>query len=234
GFTAWGVKIKPPKTARNTDGIDPGPATNVTIAHCFIDTGDDNVAIKAGGKCSHMTIAHNHFYSGHGMSIGSETNGGASAIRVLDLSIDGADNGIRIKSNSTRGGFVHDVVYEDVCIRNTRNPVYMDTHYTATVSAEQGRIPIFQDITLRNVRIAGEGRLTLDGFDAEHELRMTFDNVILDAPASIKTVASHAAFALGPGPVNFRPEGENVTISGKPAASGSPNSCTGKFVPFPK
>ena len=51
------------------------------------------------------------------MSIGSETNGGASAIRVLDLSIDGADNGIRIKSNSTRGGFVHDIVYEDVCIR---------------------------------------------------------------------------------------------------------------------
>src|SRR5262245_9125291 len=171
-----------------------------------------------------MTIAHNHFYSGHGMSIGSETNGGASAIRVIDLSIDGADNGIRIKSNSTRGGLVHDVVYEDVCIRNTKNPIYMDTHYTATVSPEQGRLPIFQDITLHNIRIAGEGRLVLDGFDAEHPLKMTFDNVILDAPTSIKTVASHARLTLGPGPVNFRPGGEDVSLNGNPSAASSPNS----------
>ena len=48
GFTAWGVKIKTPKTARNTDGIDPISSSNVTITHCFIDTGDDNVAIKPG------------------------------------------------------------------------------------------------------------------------------------------------------------------------------------------
>jgi len=184
-----------------------------------------------------MTIAHNHFYSGHGMSIGSETDGGASAIRVLDLSIDGADNGIRIKSNSTRGGLVHDVVYEDVCIRNTKNPIYMDTHYTATVSPVQGRIPIFQDITLRNVRIVPggvDGRLVLDGFDAEHPLKMTFDNVILDSPAAIKIAASHATLILGPGPVNFRPEGEDVFVSGNASAAGSPNSCVGKFVQFPK
>jgi polygalacturonase len=235
GFTVWGVKVYSPKNARNTDGIDPGNSTNVTIAYSWIDTGDDNVAIKAGAglPTTHMTIAHNHFYSGHGMSVGSETNGGASAIRVLDLSIDGADNGIRIKSNSTRGGLVHDVVYEDVCIRNTKNPIYMDTHYTATVGPDQGRLPVFQDITLRNVRIIGGGNLVFDGFDAERPLKMTFDNVMLDTPTSIKTTASHAALTLGPGPVNFRPEGEGVSISGSPAA-GSPNSCVGKFVPFPR
>jgi polygalacturonase len=72
------------------------------ITHCYISTGDDNVAIKAGGHVSHITIAHNHFYYGHGMSIGSETYAGADSIRVTDLSIDAADNGIRIKSNSTR------------------------------------------------------------------------------------------------------------------------------------
>jgi hypothetical protein len=31
-----------------------------------------------------------------------------------DLSIDGADNGLRIKSNNTRGGIVRDVVYSDI------------------------------------------------------------------------------------------------------------------------
>src|SRR5712671_4217034 len=207
GFTVWGVKIHSPKNARNTDGIDPANSTNVTIAYSWIDTGDDNVAIKAGAglPTTHMTIAHNHFYSGHGMSIGSETNGGASAIRVTDLSIEGADNGIRIKSNSTRGGMVHDVVYEDICIRDTKNPIYMDTHYSATVSVEQGRIPVFEDITLRNVRILGGGKLTLDGFDAERRLKMTFDNVMLATPGAVIMVGSHATITLGPGPVNFRP-----------------------------
>ena len=84
GFTAWGVKIQTPKTARNSDGIDPSSSTNVTIAHCLIDTGDDNVAIKAGGAgpTTHVTIAHNRFWNGHGMSIGSNTNGGVRAVRV--------------------------------------------------------------------------------------------------------------------------------------------------------
>ena len=38
------------RPARNTDGIDPSSSTNVTIAYCDIDTGDDNVAIKAGAR----------------------------------------------------------------------------------------------------------------------------------------------------------------------------------------
>src|SRR5437868_12343158 len=99
-----------------------------------------------------MTIAHNHFYTGHGMSIGSETDGGASAIRVTDLSIDGADNGIRIKSNSSRGGLVEDVVYEGVCIRNTKNPIYMDTNYSFFGEARD-RIPTFRGIVIRNTRV---------------------------------------------------------------------------------
>src|SRR5579864_9038381 len=136
GLTAWGVVIDAPKTSRNTDGIDPANSTNVTITHCFIHTGDDQVAIKSGGSqngaapSTHMTIAHNHFYTGHGMSIGSETDAGGSAIRGRDLTIDGADNGLRIKSNITRGGLVTDVEYDDVCIENTKNPIFMDSNYT--------------------------------------------------------------------------------------------------------
>jgi polygalacturonase len=46
GFTAWGVKIMTPKTARNTDGIDPGSSRNITIAYSSIHTGDDDVCLK--------------------------------------------------------------------------------------------------------------------------------------------------------------------------------------------
>ena len=187
GFTAWGVIIYTGKDGRNTDGIDPGNSTNVTITHCYIHTGDDNVAIKAGAGAptTHMTIAHNHFYYGHGMSIGSETDGGASAIRVTDLSIDGADNGIRIKSNSSRGGLVHDVVYEDVCIRDTKNPIFMDTNYSYRGTATD-KLPVFQDIVLRDVRIDGAGKITLDGFDEAHRLGMAFDNVYFTDPSRKK------------------------------------------------
>lgn len=233
GFTAWGVIIHTPRKARNTDGIDPGNSTNVTITHCYIDTGDDNVAIKAGpGKpTTNMTIAHNHFYAGHGMSIGSNTDGGASAIRVTDLSIDGADNGLRIKSNSSRGGLVRDVVYEDVCIRKTKNPILMDSNYSFYGTARD-RLPAFQDIIVRNVRVSDGGRIRLDGYDAKHRLGITFDNVVLDEPAAVKVVAVHADVTLGPGPVNFLPAGDDVTVSGK-AGQGNRNSCADKFVEMP-
>jgi len=234
GFTAWGVVIDTGKAGRNTDGIDPGNATNVTITHCFIRAGDDNVAIKAGtpGPTKNITISHNHFYYGHGVSIGSETDGGANAIRVTDLSIDGADNGIRIKSNSSRGGLVHDVVYEDVCIKDTTNPIYMDSNYSYRGDATD-KLPVFQDITLRNVRIIGPGKITLDGFDMTHRLGMLFDNVHLDSPSAVKFKVDHGDFTLGPGPVNFVPSGEDVKVINS-AGKGNPNACTDKFVPLPK
>jgi polygalacturonase len=232
GFTAWGVVINTPHNARNTDGIDPGSSSNVTITRCYIHTGDDNVAIKAGGHCSHMTIAHNHFYTGHGISIGSETYGGADSIRVTDLSIDGADNGIRIKSNSGRGGVVRDVVYSDVCIRDTKNPILMDSDY-AHFGTGGNRLPAFTGIVLHDVRVLTGGKITLQGYDATHRLGMTFDNLLLDALADTKIVATHADLSLGPGPVNFRPSGDDVTIAGTPG-QGNPNACKDKFVPMPK
>jgi polygalacturonase len=225
------VIIYSPKTARNTDGIDPGNAQNVTIKRCFIRTGDDNVAIKAGlpGPTGHMTIEDNHFYTGHGMSIGSETDGGANAIRVTNLSIHGADNGIRIKSNSSRGGPVRDVVYEDVCIKDTKNPILMDSNYSYMGEARD-KLPSFENIILRNVRVLSGGKITLDGFDAAHQLGITFDNVFVDVPG--KVAATHANITEGPGGVNFHATGDDVHIV-KHSGMATRNACEGKFVPFP-
>jgi polygalacturonase len=233
GFTAWGVIINSPKTARNTDGIDPMNATNVTITHSFIHTGDDQVVIKANGNgpSSHITVAHNHFYAGHGMSIGSETDGGVSGLRVTDLSIDGSDNGLRIKSNVSRGGLVHDIVYEDVCIRETKNPILMDTHYTP-IGEGKNKIPHYEDIVLKNVRILSPGKVTLDGFDEAHRLGMIFDNVHADAPESLKLTARHARISQGPGALNFSIEGEDLRVEGR-AGQGAGNPCADKFLPMP-
>ena len=234
GFTVWGVKVWSPQKARNTDGIDPGNSTNVTITRSFIHTGDDQVAIKAGkgAPTTNMTISDNHFYTGHGMSIGSETDGGASGIRVTNLSIDGADNGLRIKSNSSRGGLVRDVVYDGVCIRATKNPILMDTNYSFYGEARD-KIPEFRGIVLRNIRVEGTGKVSLNGFDSSHRLGIRFDNVAFDMPESIKTTAKEADVAIGPGPLNLNLAGPNVRVSGT-AGTAVPRSCLNAFPPFPE
>ena len=191
GFTAWGVKIQTPKTARNTDGIDPSSSTNVTIAYCDITTGDDNVAIKTGatGAATHMTIEHNHFYSGHGMSIGSGTSGGVSAIRVSDLTLDGTDNGIRIKSDRSRGGVVEDVSYQDVCIRNVENPVLLTSMYTTFPG---DKLPVYRNILLKNVHSLTPGWVTFLGLDAAHKLGVTLDDVTVQGLRAEETHIENA------------------------------------------
>lgn len=233
GFTAWGVKIMTPKTARNTDGIDPGSSTNVTITHCYIHTGDDNVAVKAGrtGPASHISVLHNHFYTGHGMSIGSGTNGGVDHLLVDDLTIDGADNGIRIKSDRSRGGLVHDITYRNVCIRDVRNPIIMTPHYT-TFAGDQ--LPVYRDIALRNVHILTPGTYTFDGLDPEHKLGVTLDNVFADDMDKADVLAENAAVTIGRERGNLLLKGEDVTIQQTPDSQpGQPLACGSRFVPFP-
>jgi polygalacturonase len=233
GFTAWGVKIMTPKTARNTDGIDPGSSRNVTIAYCSIHTGDDDVAVKSSksGPSSNISILHNHFYTGHGMSIGSGTNGGVDHMLVDDLTIDGADNGIRIKSDRSRGGLVHDLLYRNVCIRDTKNPLVFTPLYT-TFTGDQ--LPIYRDITLEDVHILTPGSYTFLGLNPEHKLGLTLDSVFADDQEHSTWLAKDADIVVGSKRGNLEPKGENVTVqktSG--SAPGTPLACDSRFVLFP-
>ncbi len=233
GFTAWGVKIMTPKTARNTDGIDPGSSRNVTIAHCFIHTGDDNVAVKSSrnGPSSNISVLHNHFYTGHGMSIGSGTDGGVDHMLVDDLTIDGADNGIRIKSDRSRGGLVHDLLYQDVCIRDVKNPLVFTPLYTTFTG---NLLPVYRDITLKDVRILTAGSYTFLGLDSDHKLELTLDNVFADDQQHSRMLNKDAVISIGKQHGNLEPAGENVTINRTPdSTGGKPLACDARFAPFP-
>jgi polygalacturonase len=214
GFTAWGVKIDTPIDARNTDGIDPGASRNVTIAHSWIRTGDDNVAIKAGsmGATENVSILHNHFYSGHGMSIGSETDGGVRNILVEDLDMDGTTSGLRIKSNDRRGGEVRGVVYRNVCLRDVKWPLFIDTHYEP---GETGNLtPNYADVRMEQVHSLTPGKLTLGGYDDKHPLRLALRDVVVDGNPPLKT-----EFAVLDGAVN--------------APGARALDCSKRFQPFP-
>ena len=232
GFTVWGITINTPADSVNTDGVDPSASTNGIIAYNKISTGDDNIAIKASGppSVSNIVIAHNHFGHGHGMSIGSETNAGVQNVAVCDLTIDGAQNGLRIKSDSSRGGVVQQVSYTDVCMRNVSDPLVFDSYYS---SATGTLIPWFKDITIRNVHSLSGGKLVFRGWDAAHTEALTLDNVVLDtAPTSIN--ASNVALTMGPNPVvNIAPTGTtNVTLTNGVTAAAAPRDCTNAWVTF--
>jgi polygalacturonase len=245
GFTVWGVIISVPANAHNADGIDIGqpwpaahqPTTNVTVTHCFIHAGDDIVAAKAplGYLTSHISVVHNHFYTGHGMSIGSATSGGVTAVRVSDLTIDGAANAFHIKSNIKLGGFVHDIQFDDVWVRNSRNPLFIETHYDSSGHEVDGddphHPPQFTDIRFNNVFFFGGGRITLDGLDDAHRLGVAFHNVVLDRPDAYKVTVDHAILALAGS--NIPATGEDVTASVENLTDQPPGPGADRFVPFP-
>jgi polygalacturonase len=233
GFTAWGVKILTPKTARNTDGIDPqGGAKNLTIAWSIIHTGDDNVSIKsdASGAASNMSILHNHFYTGHGMSIGSQTAGGVDHILVRDLTIDGADNGLRIKSDRSRGGLVQNVAMEDICIRNSPNPLVFTPMYT-TFSGD--KLPVFRNISLQDVHVLTPGAFTFYGLDAQHKLGISFNNVTVEDLQKSEILAKNADIQIVGKRGNLIPSGPGVAVTGSGDSAAIPVACQDRFVPLP-
>ena len=154
GFTAWGVRIKTPANARNTDGTDPAAATNVTTAYSSIQDGDDGIAIKGGSATSNMTIRNNGFWGTHGISIGSEVNGGVKNILFENNTLNGvdssgitssSDNGIRIKSSPKNGGLVTQVTYLATCMTGMKAPIVLDTHYS---SGSRSLSTTFADIVI--------------------------------------------------------------------------------------
>ncbi len=175
GFTAWGVKINTPADARNTDGIDPGSSTNITIAHSYISTGDDNIAIKAGnGPTSHISILNNFFGKGHGMSIGSETTGSVTDVIVENLTMDGTTNGLHIKSSKENGGLVNNITYKNVCIKNVQYPILLDMFYQKNTKGN--KIPQFKNIHFDNIKVLTVGKFIFNGLK-DNNIQVTFNNV---------------------------------------------------------
>lgn len=135
--TVDNVTITSPEDASNTDGIDPMTSHHVRIRNCYIDTGDDNVAIKSGNYdpsypnagSSDIIVSDCIFLNGHGVSIGSETNGGVDSMLVENCTFDGTDNGIRIKSNRTRGGDVRGITYRNLTMTNVNYPILFSEYY---------------------------------------------------------------------------------------------------------
>jgi polygalacturonase len=252
GFTAWGVHLLTPTDrsldARNTDGIDPGSSTNITIAHSWIDNGDDNIAVKSG--TTYMSVLDNHFYTGHGMSIGSETVGQAYLL-VDGLVEDHTSSGIRIKSNVTRGGSVHDLTYRDICMRNVANPIAISPYYTNQTTEgfiDPGytgtNIPDYKRILIDDLLATTPGNVLIAGWNDDHRTEIALRNVHVDGihPDQVHmnfvdVVAIDTNLDLHGKSVRVLDVGKGSEITfgmdtGSREASRGPFSCRNAFVPM--
>lgn len=237
GFTAWGVKIATPYTARNTDGIDPS-GLDITVTNASISDGDDMIAVSASSAAGYITVSNIQGYSGHGISIGSYTKGGLTNMLVDHVNLagtvgDGSARALRIKSAQDRGGLVQNVTYQNVCAKDTAGNFILDPFYDSTAGTQ---LPQFQNIVLRNAHFLTEAKVTLQGYDAAHASSVTFDNVVFDhfSASDFSPAPENLALTLGPGsvyPATLQaPSGTNVTVAGSaPATTSGALDCTNAF-----
>lgn len=240
GFTAWGVHLLTPTVrgtdARNTDGIDPGNSQNITITKSWINNGDDNIAIKA--NVQHMSVIDNHFYSGHGMSIGSEARD-EDRILVDTLTLDHTTSGVRIKANVQRGGMVRNVMYRNICMRDVAVPISISPFYNGQTTdgivdlgMKGNRIPDYKGITFENVISLTPGIAQIAGLNADHLTEVMLNGVDIRNIKPDQVRAQFAKITIGPLGSNLKFSGSGVTSTPAGAPLKMSFSCAGKFVPY--
>jgi hypothetical protein len=135
------------------------------VQNCDISVGDDN--FTCGGGTHEVLLTNNVYGNGHGISIGSFTDsGGVSNITVINCTINGADNGIRIKSDNDRGGLVQNISYSNIGITNVHFPIQIYAYYNEygtpssitpaiaagmPVAAVTSETPIYRNIFFTNI-----------------------------------------------------------------------------------
>ena len=131
-LTVNGVVIKNNEdgSGPSTDGIDVDSSTWTLIENCDIDCNDDNFCLKAGRDWDGLRVNKPTEYvvirkciarRGAGLvTLGSETSGSIRHIYCTDLFAKHTDNGLRVKSATTRGGTVEDIYFVNSTLDSIR------------------------------------------------------------------------------------------------------------------
>jgi polygalacturonase len=185
-------------TGPNTDGFDPDSCSNLLIENCTFNTGDDCICLKSGrdkdgrrvGKATeNVTVRHCTFGKGHGtVVIGSEMSGGVRNVFAEDLTADGTDAGVRIKTRRGRGGTVENITYRNMNLKNiAKQAISIDMFYDAgnnpgvDQSSAEG-LPVFKNITIENFNCDGaNAAIVLRGLPDSPIQGVTMNNVDITA-----------------------------------------------------
>ncbi|RVT46645.1 glycoside hydrolase family 28 protein [Rheinheimera sediminis] len=147
----------------NSDGCDPESCQRVLIENCLFDTGDDCIALKSGRNAEgrrlatpiqQVVIQDCLMKSGHGgVVIGSEISGGAKQIfaRRCRMSSPNLERGLRIKTNSVRGGLIEQIAVDDIEIGEVKDAIVINFYYE---EGDAGNfLPEVKDLKISNFRV---------------------------------------------------------------------------------
>ena len=229
-LTVDGVVIKNNEdgSGPSTDGIDVDSSTWTLIQNCDIDCNDDNFCLKAGRDWDGLRVNKPTEYivirkciarRGAGLvTLGSETSGSIRHIYCTDLFAKHTDNGLRIKSATTRGGTIEDVYFVNSVLDSVRNayqfnlnwyPAYsyselpkgynydsIPQHWKAMLQkvtpAEKG-IPYTKDFYITNVKITNAQK----AFEVNGLLKSQIENFIFTNSFISANVLGEMVYAKG-------------------------------------
>src|SRR5680860_285759 len=201
----------------STDGIDIDSSKYILVQHCDINCNDDNFCLKAGRDWDGLRVNRPTEYvvvrnciarRGAGLlTLGSETSGGIRHVYASNIQGNGTSAGLKIKSATTRGGIVEDVIMTNIEMDSVKtflsismnwNPSYsyskLPEGYTYEnipehwkkmlneVAPESKGIPKFRNITLHNIHIKGaEKAIEVAGLEQSVVENVTLNNVHIKA-----------------------------------------------------
>jgi hypothetical protein len=185
--TISNVTISAPSTSPNTDAIDTWYWNDINILNCNLSVGDDNVAMNTYSH--NITIKNCAMGTGHGVSVGSYTNN-VQNVTVDSCTFNGTTNGIRLKSNRTRGGLDSTFVYSNITMNNVRYPFYITSWYdnepypasSQTAATITSTTPLWKNITFKNIVVTNSTYAgIIYGLPEMYIKNVIFDNVQIAA-----------------------------------------------------
>ena len=155
----------------HADGIAVDSSRNVRISDCYIDTGDDGIVLKSGKDADgrrvnrpteNVSIANCTVHHAHGaVTLSSEIAGDIRNVVANNITCDGTQMGVRIKSRRGRGGAVEDVRFDNWTMRNVGQAINITSYYLmegeVRTSAQlvSEKTPVFRNIALSHMTING-------------------------------------------------------------------------------
>ena len=151
--------------APNGDGIVVDSSRNVLLEYNHLETGDDAVVIKSGLNEDGLRINRpsenivvRHFKAAQvrtgsgGIVFGSETSGGIRNVYVHDGYFEGADRGIRFKTERGRGNVIENIYIENIEMKRiNQEAIIVDTFYTGPGAT--GPSPALRNLFIKDIRI---------------------------------------------------------------------------------
>ncbi len=186
--------------APSTDGIDIDSSHNVVVKNSTLSTNDDSIAIKSGRDSDGLktnipsydiTIENNTILKGFGITLGSEVSGGIYNINIRNNKFFNTDCGFRIKSSTSRKGYIRDINFENNMLDSVSYPIHIVTswnssynnlvlpqNYEGTIYPHYKKltevVPNIKNTIIENIKIVnmrainGKRAFEIIGFEDEH------------------------------------------------------------------